>query len=100
MRVPLKINIFWCRNCSAEQYYDVIDGLQVCMEAAVSKSLPVGITGYGCSRAIYLIVKGEIPRRFWHGSGHTFQLKQQQLEAREEHVRDLQSGATNGGTYS
>ena len=71
-----------------------IEGLQVCVEAAVCKSLPVSV-----------LLGTDVPERFTllsrvrsqEDSGMAMvtrsKFKQQQLEAREEQVRDLQSGA-------
>ena len=71
-----------------------IDGLQVCVEAAVCKSLPVSVLLGTYVPELFTLLSRVRSRE---DSGMAVvtrsKFKQQQVEAREEQVRDLQSGA-------
>ena len=71
-----------------------IDGLQVCVEAALCKSLPVSVLlGTDVPELFTLLSRVRSQEDSGMAVVTRSKLKQQQLEAREEHVRDLQSGA-------
>ena len=71
-----------------------IDGLQVCVEAAVCKSLPVSVL-LGTDVPELFTVLSRVRSREDSGMAVVTRskFKQHQVEAREEQVRDLQSGA-------
>ena len=81
-----------------------IDGLQVCVEAAVCKSLPVSVLlGTDVPELFTLLSRVRSREDSGMAVVTRSKFKQQQVEAREEQVRDLQSGARPtpvGGTYS
>eukprot|EP00731_Ephydatia_muelleri_P014418 Em0008g138a len=71
-----------------------IEGLQVCVEAAVCKSLPVSVLlGTDVPELFTLLSRVRSQEDLGMAVVTRSKFKQQQLEAREEQVRDLQSGA-------
>ncbi|KAL5477890.1 hypothetical protein EMCRGX_G024745 [Ephydatia muelleri] len=79
---------------SAIQLQWSIEGLQFFVEAAVCKSLLVLVLlGTDVPELFTLLSRARSQEDSGMAVVTHFKLKQQQLEAREEHVRDLQSGA-------
>ena len=71
-----------------------IDGLQLCVEAAVCKSLPVSVLlGTDVPELFTLLSRVRSQDESGMAVVTRSKLKQQQMEDREEHARDLQSGA-------
>ena len=95
--LPSSVVLIRCAHGEAVSYPTALvnmelDGLQVCVEAAVCKSLPVSVL---LSTDVLFTLLSRVRSRDDSGMAmvtHS-KFKQQQVEAREEQVRDLQSGA-------